>query len=447
MRLHSLFAVLSVIALADAAASFEVRRVATGLARPVFLTAPPGDTERVFVLEQHTGEVRILRVPEGTLDPDPFLTVTGISTGNEQGLLGLAFDPDYASNGFFYVYITDPDTQVLRYQVSADPDVADAGSETPVLSIAQPQDNHNAGWMAFGPDDMLYVAVGDGGGSDDNETGHTAGIGNAQDVTNNLLGKILRIDPGGDDFPGDATRNYAVPPDNPFVGATGDDEIWVYGLRNPWRASFDRATGDLYIGDVGQNNCEEIDVQPGTSTGGENYGWRLREGVIATPTGGVGGAKPPGAIDPIMDYPHGGATCSNPGAGFGGISVTGGVVYRGPSVPALDGRYFFADFGTANLWSLVWDGSDPSLFDGTNYTGLTDHSTDPAFDPDAGSIGLVASFGEDALGRVYLLDLDGEVFVLPEPAGAAPLLAGVTALLALARVRARGRRPRPAAAP
>ncbi|HEX5064797.1 MAG TPA: PQQ-dependent sugar dehydrogenase, partial [Myxococcota bacterium] len=430
------------------AQSFDVTRVATGLARPDFLTAPPGDRTRVFVLEQHLGQIRILHLPDYTLDPTPFLTVPPVSTGNEQGLLGMAFHPDYATNGFFYVAYTNPNKQIVRYQVSAaDPDVADPASATPVLSYVQPASNHNGGWMAFGPDGYLYLSTGDGGGDDDNDAGHTAGTGNGQDITSNLLGKILRIDVDGDDFPADTTRNYAIPPDNPFVGVTGDDEIWVYGLRNPWRNSFDRATGDLYIGDVGQTACEELDVQPGTSTGGENYGWRLREGVIATPTGGVGGARPAGAIDPIFDYPHGtsGDQCSNPPDGFTGIAITGGYVYRGP-VPELQGRYFFADFGTGRLWSLRWDGSPPASNDGTNYTELTDHTGQPGFVPDMGTIATVSSFGEDDVGNLYVLDLNGgEVFLLPEPDALWMQLAGAGLTAALARRRTRRAASRPAA--
>jgi glucose/arabinose dehydrogenase len=428
-----------------AAQDFSTVRVATGLNRPVFLTAPPGDRNRVFVVEEHTGEILIIDLTDGSINATPFLTVTGLSTGDEQGLLGLAFHPDYAVNGYFYVYFTDPSSNVVRYQVSGDPDVADASSETPVLSFSQPAANHNAGWIGFGPDDTLYIASGDGGGSDDNDAGHTPGTGNAQDITDNLLGKILRIDVDGDGFPADPNRNYAIPADNPFVGVTGDDEIWAYGLRNPWRMSFDRATGDLYIADVGQTRCEELDVQPGGSGGGENYGWRLREGVIATPTGSVGGPPPPGSIDPIFDYPHpntaGSEPCSDPGAGFEGRSITGGTVYRGP-VQELQGRYFFADYVTADLWSLRFDGSDPSLFDGTNYTDLTDHSGDPRFIPDVGTIASVSSFGEDDAGNLYVLDLnDGEVFFIPEPSAVCLQLAGVAGLLALARMR--GPRPPP----
>jgi hypothetical protein len=302
--------------------------------------------------------------------------------------------------------------------------VADAGSAAPVLSIAQPQPNHNGGWIAFGPDGYLYVASGDGGGGDDNDTGHTAGTGNAQDITNNLLGKLLRLDVDGDDFPADATRNYAIPADNPFAGVVGDDEIWAYGLRNPWRASFDRATGDLYIGDVGQSNREEIDVQPAASAGGENYGWRLREGTIATPTGGVGGTPPPGAIDPIYDYLHGNGP-------FLGNSVTGGYVYRGPAA-SLQGHYFFADFIDSRLWSLRWDGSDPSTFDGTNYTELADHTADPDFAPDQGSLVNISSFGEDAAGNLYLVSLGGDVFritALPAVPALGPVALAAVALL------------------
>ena len=416
-------------------AQIETVRIASGLARPVFLTAPPGDLERVFVVEQHTGRILIIRLPTFSLEATPFLTVSGLSTGDEQGLLGLAFHPEYATNGVFYVYYTNPNTQIVRYQVSADPDVADPGSATPVLSFVQPQSNHNGGWIGFGSDGYLYIASGDGGASNDSGTGHTAGTGNAQDLTANLLGKILRIDVDVDDFPADPLRNYGNPAGNPFVGVTGDDEIWVYGLRNPWRASFDRWTDDLYIGDVGQNNCEELDVQPGTSPGGANYGWRLREGVIATPTGGVGGPRPPGAIDPIFDYPHGTIQlCSNPGTGFSGVAITGGYVYRRP-VPGLDGRYFFADHGTGNLWSLRYDGSDPSTFDGTNYVELTDHTGDPAFTPDVGTIDLVSSFGEDALGNLYVVDLGGEVFYVPEPSARSMLLAAVAMTWVLGRRR------------
>jgi glucose/arabinose dehydrogenase len=378
-------------------------RIASGLSRPVYVTMPPGDTDRLFIVEQHTGEIRILNRGSGMINGTEFLDVTGISTGGEQGLLGLAFHPDYGTNGYFYVNYTDSggDTHIVRYTVSGNPDIADSGSAQEVLSFNQPQSNHNGGWIGFGPDGFLYIASGDGGASNDSGSGHTEPGGNAQDIDNNFLGKMLRVDVDGDDFPGDATRNYAVPPSNPFVGVAGDDEIWAYGLRNPWRASFDSQTGDLYIGDVGQNAREEIDVQPAASSGGENYGWRLREGTIQTP-GSVGGAQPPGGINPIYDFPHDGSS-------LGGFAVTGGYVYRGP-ILSLQGRYFFGDYVTERMWSLLYDGSPPAGFDGTNYTGFKDHTD--AIVTDAGTIDEISSFGEDPDGNLFVVDLGGEVFQL-----------------------------------
>ncbi len=418
-----------------AAAEFYLQRVASGLARPLFVTAPPGDFSRLFIAEQRsgtTGRVRILELASLTALATPFLAVPGVSTGSEQGLLGMAFHPDYASNGFFFVNFTDASgtTVIRRYSVSVDPDLADAGSAATVLTIAQPQSNHNGGWIGFGPDGFLYVATGDGGGSDDSGAGHTAGTGNAQDITDNLLGKILRLDVDGDDFPGDPGRNYAIPPDNPFVGVAGDDEIWAYGLRNPWRASFDRTTGDLYIGDVGQGAREEIDVQPAASAGGENNGWRLREGTIATPSGGVGGARPPGAIDPIYDYPHGAGDTQ-------GFAVTGGVV-ESRALPTLAGLYLFADYQTSRVWTLRWDRSDPSSFDGTNYTEFTDWGDAVEFQPDAGALTGIASFGEDAAGNVYVVSLAGDVFRVTSLATPIPALTPLPAALLVALLGAAG---------
>lgn len=423
---------------ADASA-FSTTRVATGLVRPVFAVAPPGDFGRLFIVEQHTGRIKILDLGSDTLLQTPFLDIDGISNGWEQGLLGLAFHPDYAANGLFYVYVTVPATQILRFKVSADPNIADATSELLILEFSQPSGNHNGGWIGFGPDDQLYIATGDGGGGNDTGPGHTTGIGNAQDITENLLGKILRLDVDGDDFPADASRNYAIPADNPFVGIAGDDEIWAYGLRNPYRASFDRLTGDLYIGDVGQDACEEIDLQLASSSGGENYGWRLREGVIATPVQGIGGPAPAGAIDPVMDYPQSmpSANCSAPGGGFRGNVVTGGNVYRGPIVE-LQGRYFFSDFGTGGVWSFIWDGSPPTSFDGTNYTDLTDHTNEPGFIPDMGALNSISSFGEDAAGNLYLTSLfTGELYRVPEPNVWMMQVAGLLTIVGIVRIRAR----------
>ncbi|MCA9266312.1 MAG: PQQ-dependent sugar dehydrogenase, partial [Planctomycetales bacterium] len=319
------------------------------------------------------------------------------------GLLGMAFDPDYASNGYFYVDYTDTTgaTRVRRYSVSAgNPNMADANTGVDVLRISQPESNHNGGWIGFSPiDNYLYIATGDGGGANDQ---HSEPTGNAQDLTDNLLGKILRIDPAGDDFPGDSSRNYAIPSTNPFVGATGDDEIWAYGLRNPWRPSFDRQTGDLYIADVGQNAREEISFQPASSAGGENYGWRLREGTIATPTTGVGGDRPPGAVEPVHDYFH----------ALGRISVTGGYAYRGP-IESLQGHYFFADYGSGDLWSFrMSDGQKMDFSNNTDNVSLS-----------GAGLGNIASFGEDAAGNLYVLNRSGPIYRIDQATEAPSVLA------------------------
>jgi uncharacterized repeat protein (TIGR01451 family)/CSLREA domain-containing protein len=394
----------------NTAKGLVVDRVASGLARPVFVTAPPGDMNRLFVLEQHAGTIRILdrSTNPPTLLSTSFLNIPdGVSTGNEQGLLGLAFHPNFATNGFFYVNYTDPagNTQIRRFTRSeGDPNVADPTSGQAVLSIAQPQSNHNGGWIGFGPDGFLYIASGDGGGGDDNDSGHTADIGNGQDK-NSLLGKILRINVNSDQFPTDAAKNYAIPATNPFSGATaGADEVWSYGLRNPWRPSFDRQTGDFWIADVGQNAREEVNFQYAYSRGGENYGWRLREGTIATPSGGVGGAKPTGAIDPIYDYTRG----IDP-ASFQGFAVTGGYVYRGP-IAELRGQYFFGDNVSEGIWSLRFAGSSALSFNGTQFTNRTNWTS--LFNPDAGArvINSIASFGEDPAGNLFIVDLTGEIY-------------------------------------
>ena len=382
-----------VLAIATAAVSAAgiptgAQRVGAGFSRPIFATSPVGDFDRLFVAEQHTGRIRILDPDTGTINATPFLDINSLATGNEQGLLGMAFDPDYATNGLFYVNVTvsGGTTHILRYQVSANPDIADPASAKTVMTYSQPFSNHNGGWMGFGPNDgLLYISSGDGGAG--NDPGD-----NGQDITNNLLGKMLRIDVRGDDFPADAGRNYAIPASNPFVGVTGDDEIWSYGLRNPWRASFDRDNGDLYIADVGQNNREEVDFQPAASVGGENYGWRLREGTIATPTGGVGGAAPAGAVDPIYEYTHGGGASE-------GFSVTGGYVYRGPAAD-IQGHYFFADYVTDRIWSF--------RYDGVNLTEFTDRTVQ--FAPNVGSMQDISSFAQDAAGDMYIISLSGEIF-------------------------------------
>lgn len=409
-----------IVTMAPAAAPAEVGtvRVASGLSRPAFVTAPPGDTERVFIVEQRsgtTGRVRILR--NGGLLATPFLNVNNVTTGNEQGLLGLAFHPDYAANRKFYVNYTTSGggaagrTVIAEYTASAvNPDVADAASTRIILRIDQPDSNHNGGWMAFGPHDgYLYIASGDGGGGGDTGTGHTAGMGNAQDITSNLLGKILRIDVNGDDFP-DENRNYAIPAGNPFADppdeppVAGDDEIWAYGLRNPWRCSFDRLTGDLIIADVGQNIWEEINYQPAGDEGGANYGWRRKEGAHCfNPSSGC---ETGALVDPIYEYGHdhnnGNAfSCGEPPVRPTGCSVTGGYVYRG-AIPSLAGRYLFGDYCAS--WIMSFEISDGAA------SGCRMHTDE--FRPGGGlNISSISSFGEDAAGELYICDLNGgEVF-------------------------------------
>jgi len=359
--------------------------VASGLGSPVDIAAPRDDPTRLFVVEQG-GRVRLIK--DGTLVPDPFLDVaTEVSCCGEQGLLGLAFHPDYATNGRFFVFYTntDGDEVIARYQVGVDLDHADPTSGRILLTIPDFAANHNGGELAFGPDGYLYAGVGDGGGGGDpQETG--------QDLTR-LLGKILRLDVDVDVPP-----YYAVPPTNPFAGRTdARGEIWAYGVRNPWRFAFDRATGDLYIADVGQGSWEEIDVQPATSVGGENYGWDVFEGTHCfepTPPATECPSPPTGFTMPIVEYDHG-----------EGCSVTGGVVYRGCAMPDLRGTYFYADFCSAFIRTFV----------GPTAADPRDRTTELA--PGMGlTIDNPTSFGEDARGELYIADYRGEIFkIVPAP--------------------------------
>ncbi|MCI0334832.1 MAG: PQQ-dependent sugar dehydrogenase [Planctomycetes bacterium] len=416
------------------AAISGLQLVGSGLSNPAFATHAPGDPNRLFVA-QLNGTIRIIDLNTNSVT-GTFMSISDTDATGEGGLLGLAFHPNYfaapgtTGRGKFYVYVTVDNggdtslgvtspfsSHIREYTVMGDPatsNVADPATKKEILSFVQPQSNHNAGWIGFNPQvtegqpQYLYIASGDGGsgfdldpdGSDTDGDfgGHTQGIGNAQDITSNLLGKMLRIDID-DDTPMTAPF-YDIPATNPFVGVTGDDEIWAYGLRNPFRDSFDRLTGDLWIGDVGQNQREEVDFQPASSPGGENYGWRYREGFAQTQT--VGLPLDPSWTQPIYDYTRGGG---NPGP-LQGEAITGGYRYRGPD-PDLQGLYFFGDSDFVRVWTM--DPPEPVAAGGT-VTNIASQ-LGALFS----SINRVVSFAEDSKGNMYIVDLGtggstGEVY-------------------------------------
>lgn len=334
--------------------------VADGIRQPVVITNA-GD-ERLFVAEQ-SGAIRV--ISSGELLRDPFLDLSGeLSTGGERGLLGLAFPSDYQETGRFYVYYTgDGGQSVLsRFSVTpGNPNRANPDSEEVLLTQEQPFSNHNGGQIVFGPDGYLYVGLGDGGSGGDPQ-------GNGQNL-GTFLGKLLRLDVSGD-------AGYAVPPSNPFVDRDGArDEIWAYGLRNPWRFSFDRETGDLYIADVGQDAYEEVNFVAAGTGAGLNYGWKVMEGLHCYEASDCDQA---GLTLPVIEYPHGPQW---------GTSITGGYVYRGSDVPALQGSYVFADFVSGRVWSASAEGgwAPKPLFE----TGFN-----------------VSTFGEDAAGELYVAAYD-----------------------------------------
>lgn len=354
-------------------ASLTLQSVASGVDSPVDI-ANAGDG-RLFIVEQ-PGRIRIID-SGGTLLGTPFLNITSLvdDSGFEQGLLGLVFHPDYATNGYFYVnYIYDPGpgadrTRIVRYSVnSINPNLANPLSATIIIEIEQHSSNHNGGDLSFGPDGYLYIGMGDGGGGGDG--------GNHSQSYDELLGKMLRIDvdsTGGADCDVSGNNNYGIPVTNPFAGPDGIcDEIWSGGVRNPWRFSFDRTTGDMWIADVGQGAWEEVDFQPAASAGGENWGWRCYEGDHAFNLSGCGSI-----FDydfPVHEYNHSGGRCS----------ITGGFVYRGSDLLALNGHYLFADYCSGQFWSL----------NGAGHT-LTEFSTSGFFDNPT-------SFGEDVNGEMYV---------------------------------------------
>ncbi len=341
--------------------------ITDGLRLPLYLTHA-GDG-RLFVVQQN-GVIRIIQ--DGVVLSEPFLEIRDRvgAEANEQGLLSVAFHPQYVQNGYFFVNYTNLafDTVISRFQVSAtDPNLADPASEKIMLTIEQPYANHNGGLVKFGPDGYLYIGMGDGGSQGDPEN-------RAQDGRD-LLGKILRIDVNvPEDIP------YGIPETNPFVGDdTFRSEIWALGLRNPWRFSFDRETADFYMADVGQNQWEEVNFRPADNLGGENYGWNRMEGTHCYQQSNC---EPTGLILPIFEYEH-----------SQGCSVTGGYVYRGQQYPALRGNYFVADYCTGFIWRLF---------------PLADGTWDALKVLESGRV--IASFGEDAAGELYVVDHNGGVY-------------------------------------
>ena len=385
LRIPALMVLLGMTsaALAQDFSQLGLVEIASGLNQPIAVVNAGDAGDRLFIIEQ-AGVIRIYNAGSGSVNATPFLDISALvdNQRNEQGLLGLAFHPDYASNGHFYVNYTRAGpgsdlTVIARYTVSAgNPDIAASNSASKLMEIPQDASNHNGGDLHFGPDGYLYIAMGDGGGSNDQ-------FGHAQDI-NSLKGKILRIDvdgtPGMQSDLGGLIQNYGIPADNPFVDADGYDEIWSFGLRNPWRFSFDRKTGDMLIGDVGQNTWEEIDFEA-ANTGGVNYGWSCREGAHDF---AGGNACVSAYTDPILEYDHG-----------SGCSVTGGYVYRG-TVTAFNGFYFYGDYCSDRVWLAHNTGSGWESAEWTEAAGV---------------LNSISSFGEDEAGELYIADRNaGKVF-------------------------------------
>jgi glucose/arabinose dehydrogenase len=354
--------------------SLRLQTISTSLSSPVFMTTPANDTTRLFIVEQG-GLIRIFDVTSNSLLATPFLNISGlISAGGEQGLLGLAFDPQYAVNRQIYVFYTNQAGNIVIASYLRDAtnlNLVDPSTATPVLTVPHPTfSNHNGGMLAFGPDGCLYAGVGDGGsGGDPNNNGQNV---------NTQLGKLLRLNPVTG---GPCVNNNTF---NPFVSG-GAPEVWSFGLRNPWRFSFDRLTDDLYIGDVGQGEREEIDVSPAPTAGRAlNFGWRLMEGFLCfNPSTNC---NPGGLTLPVLDYPHLNGACA----------VTGGYVYRGSISPALQGTYFYADFCAGFVRSFRYQNGQP-----------TEQTDWPLLSPPGSS---VTSFGEDTAGELYVLTQGGGLF-------------------------------------
>jgi len=365
--------------------SLTTVQIVSGLDALTFLGAPPLDPTRLFIVEQ-AGRVRVVK--NGTLLADPFIDLTDrVLSGGERGLLSIAFHPHYASNGRFFLYYTNLDGNLViaRYETDPNADTADSTTEKILLTIPHPGEaNHNGGQLEFGPDGFLWIGTGDGGGEGDPG-------GNAQNSAA-FLGKLLRVDADVDTPP-----YYSVPPSNPFARGVRP-EVWAKGFRNPWRFSFDRETHDLYIGDVGQDTWEEVDVQPAASMGGENYGWNVLEATHCYPPGAT--CSTAGFTLPVVEYPHdlNGVEDAN------GCAIAGGYAYRGCRMPDLRGTYFYGDFCTAFV----------RTFKGVS-GGVAQNEADLTAElaPDGGStIDNITSFGEDARGELYIVSQSGNVFAI-----------------------------------
>ncbi len=355
--------------------------LAKGFERPVWAGAPRSVTDKLWIMEQ-AGTIWIVDLKTGKRSAKPFLIINDQVTrkGNEQGLLGLAFSPDFDKTGRYYVSYNeqDGDSLIMRF-VSKDGQTTDEKTGETILEYDQPFSNHNGGWLEFGPDGYLYIATGDGGSGNDPKNF-------AQDMSS-PLGKVLRLDVSG-------AKGYKVPEENPYLKEKDVHPLIVAsGLRNPWRCSFDRKTGDFWIADVGQNAWEEINVVSLKEISKKNFGWRLREGDVATPQKSVGGDVPEAHVEPVYVYKHGNGAKE-------GLSVTGGYVYRGSKIPGFEGRYLFADYQNPRIWSFV-------MKDG-NADDFKDHTSE--LQPKDGRINLISAFAEDSSGELYLVDHTGAVY-------------------------------------
>ncbi len=357
--------------------------VASGLNAVTYVTSAPGDTSRLFAIQQN-GVIRVIE--SGVLLATPFLDLDIIIPDEPfNGLIGIAFHPDYENNG--YVYLQHPRggessdrITIARYTVSADPNVAVMASREEILVLPYPAlpGHHVGGWIGFGPDGYLHVPLGDGHTSG----GEDGGGARAQSLAS-PWGKVLRIDVNGDDFPTDPDRDYAIPADNPFVGQGGDEAVWALGLRNPYRACFDARTGDFWIADVGLSAREEIDFQPADSPGGENYGWNCAEGTLCTSNANCD-CVTDGLTDPIFQYTH-----------KLGCSISGGAVYRGCAIPGLEGTYFYGDWCSSRIWSLRYENG--AVVDAQERTAELDPPGDVTFDS-------ILSISEGPYGELYISD-------------------------------------------